>query len=64
MHAAKIGRIPHTTKPQDDSAIPHIPQIPHAWNSRPDCAFLLSEEGQQAIVSLHIDGITACLGIH
>ena len=26
-------------------------------DSRPDCAFLLSEEGQSAIVSLHIEGI-------
>ena len=26
-----------------------------------DCAFLLSEEGQEAIVNLHVDGITAYL---
>ena len=30
-------------------------------DSHPDCAFLLSEEGQQAIVSLHVAGITAYL---
>ena len=30
-------------------------------DSHPDCAFLLSEEGQQAIVSLHVTGITAYL---
>ena len=26
-----------------------------------DCAFLLSPEGQQALVDLHVDGITAYL---
>ncbi len=26
-----------------------------------DCAFLLSEEGQQSIADLHVDGITAYL---
>ncbi len=26
-----------------------------------DCAFLLSEEGQQSLVDLHVDGITAYL---
>ena len=25
--------------------------------SRPDCQFLLSEEGKTAIVNLHVDGI-------
>ena len=30
-------------------------------DSHPDCAFLLSPEGQQAIVSLHVTGITAYL---
>ena len=30
-------------------------------DSHPDCAFLLSEEGQQAIVDLHVTGITAYL---
>jgi N-acetylmuramoyl-L-alanine amidase len=30
-------------------------------DSHPDCAFLLSKEGQQAIVSLHVTGITAYL---
>ena len=30
-------------------------------DSHPDCAFLLSEEGQQAIVALHVTGITAYL---
>lgn len=30
-------------------------------DSHPDCAFLLSEEGQSAIVSLHVTGITAYL---
>jgi len=28
-------------------------------DSHPDCAFLLSEEGQEAIVNLHVDGITS-----
>ena len=32
-------------------------------DSHPDCAFLLSEEGQQAIVSLHVDGILQYLQI-
>ena len=27
-----------------------------------DCAFLLSEEGQQSLVDLHVDGICAYLG--
>ncbi|MBR1637591.1 MAG: hypothetical protein IJ687_07090 [Bacteroidales bacterium] len=26
-----------------------------------DCDFLLSQEGQQALVDLHVDGITACI---
>ena len=26
-------------------------------DSHPDCAFLLSPEGQQALVDLHVDGI-------
>ena len=30
-------------------------------DSHPDCAFLLSEEGQEAIVNLHVTGITAYL---
>lgn len=30
-------------------------------DSHPDCAFLLSEEGQSAIVNLHVTGITAYL---
>ena len=30
-------------------------------DSHPDCAFLLSEEGQQALVDLHVTGITAYL---
>ena len=29
-----------------------------------DCAFLLSEEGQQALVDLHVDGITSYLENH
>ena len=33
-------------------------------DSRPDCAFLLSPEGQQAIVDLHIDGIINYLDLH
>ena len=28
-----------------------------------DCAFLLSEEGQQALVDLHVDGIISYLGV-
>ncbi len=28
-------------------------------DSHPDCDFLLSEEGQEAIVNLHVDGITS-----
>ena len=32
-------------------------------DSHPDCAFLLSEEGQQSLVDLHVDGICAYLGI-
>ena len=31
-------------------------------DSHPDCAFLLSEEGQQSLVDLHVDGICAYLG--
>ena len=30
-------------------------------DSHPDCAFLLSEEGQQSLVDLHVDGICAYL---
>ena len=30
-------------------------------DSRPDCAFLLSPEGQQAIVNTHVDGIVRYL---
>lgn len=29
-----------------------------------DCAFLLSEEGKQALVDLHVDGITSYLENH
>ena len=32
-------------------------------DSHPDCAFLLSEEGQQSLVDLHVDGICAYLAI-
>ncbi len=32
-------------------------------DSKPDCRFLLSEEGKQAIVNLHVDGINFFLGI-
>ena len=32
-------------------------------DSHPDCTFLLSEEGQQAIVNLHVDGILQYLQI-
>ena len=32
-------------------------------DSHPDCAFLLSKEGQQAIVNLHVDGILQYLQI-
>ena len=31
-------------------------------DSHPDCAFLLSEAGQQSLVDLHVDGICAYLG--
>ena len=30
-------------------------------DSHPDCAFLLSPEGQQALVDLHVDGIISHL---
>ena len=30
-------------------------------DAHPDCAFLLSPEGQQALVDLHVDGICAYL---
>ena len=33
-------------------------------DSHPDCTFLLSPEGQQAIVSLHVTGIINYLGLH
>ncbi len=31
-------------------------------DSPPDCAFLLSPEGQQTLIDLHIDGILSYLG--
>ena len=31
-------------------------------DAHPDCTFLLSEEGQQSLVDLHVDGICAYLG--
>ena len=33
-------------------------------DSRPDCTFLLSPEGQEAIVDLHVTGITNYLDLH
>ena len=36
---------------------------PFFMDSHPDCAFLLSEDGQQSLVDLHVSGICAYLGI-
>jgi len=46
------------------NAAGHGPRCPHRkllHGLPPDCAFLLSEEGQQSLVDLHVDGICAYL---
>ena len=43
------------------TAVPAVLSESLFMDNQADCAFLLSEEGQQAIVSLHVTGITAYL---